>query len=96
MKVTVAEVELKRIFSEIWKLGVQTGVEETLSTLGVLSEWVRKPEAIKMLGSTSTYRKAVSKGMLHERKLGNGKNSPIVVSRKEINYINTICLSPNF
>ena len=96
MKLTVTEVELKRIFRDIWQLGIQTGMENTLSKLGLLSEWVRKSEAIKMLGSEETYRKAVAKGMLHERKVGNGKNSPIVVSREEINYINTICLPPNF
>lgn len=96
MNLTVNDIELKRIFRDIQNYSEISGAERVLIELGMLSEWMRKSEAVKKLGSLKTYNKAVQKGLLHERKIGKGKNSPIVVLRKEVNYINQICLSPEF
>ena len=96
MNLTVTDIELKRLFRDVLNYGEISGAERVLCELGLLSEWMRKTEAIKKLGSEKTYKKAVQQGLLHERKIGKGKNSPIVVLRKEVNYINQICLSPEF
>lgn len=96
MNLTVNDIELRRLVRDVLDLGIQAGAEHVLSELGLLSVWIRKAEAIRILGSEATYNKAVEKGMLHERKIGKGKNSPLVVLRKEVNYINQICLSTDF
>lgn len=96
MNLTINDIELKRIFRDIQNYSEISGAEKVLMELGLLSEWMRKSEAVEKLGSKRTYQKAVEKGILHERKIGKGKNSPIVVRREEVNYINFICLSPEF
>ncbi len=96
VRLTVTDIELERIFRRAYELGESNGAEKVLIELGLLSNDVKKTVAVKKLGS-STYKRAVARGFIKERKLDpTKKNSTIVVSRKELNYIEKIMYNPSF
>lgn len=96
MTITVTDIQLEKIFRKAYELGSRDGTEQALIVQGLLPKDVRKTEAIKRIGS-STYKKAVRNGVLIERKLDSSKkNSPIVVDRKQLNYVEKIMANPNF
>ncbi|PKP11998.1 MAG: hypothetical protein CVU09_00420 [Bacteroidetes bacterium HGW-Bacteroidetes-4] len=96
MVLTVTDIQLEKILRKAYLLGEQNGEEKTLIHQGKLPEYVRKTEAETRIGKP-TYQRAVDAGYLNERKLDpTKKNSPIVVSRKDLNYVEKIMSNPNF
>ncbi len=92
----VTEVQLERIFRRVYTLGEKNGAEKVLSEQGKIPDYIRKTEATRQIGA-STYRRAVERGYLHERKMDTTKaNSPIVVSRTEFNYVKSVIDNPQF
>lgn len=86
----VIEAELEKIFLRIYNLGEVNGAERVLAEQGKLSQFVRRTEAVAVIGS-ATYRKAKKIGLLKERKQNPDKrNSPVVVPRRQFNYVKGI------
>ena len=92
MNAHTIEIE-NRFIEKIWNLGVKEGVEQTLKSLGLLSEFIRKSEAIKMIGSERLYNKAVELRKIREYKPGCGMNSSILVKRSDINLVIELILN---
>lgn len=92
MNATTVAME-ERFIEKIWKLGVKEGVEQTLKSLGLLSEFIRKSEAIKMIGSEKLYNKAVKLRKIKEYKPGSGSNSPYLVKRSDVNLVIDLILN---
>ena len=94
--ITVTEVMLENIFRRVYELGEKNGAEKVLAQQGLISPEIKRKEAIKILGEP-TYRKAVEKGLLQERKYNADKrNSTILVDRSQVNYIQKILKGGNF
>lgn len=87
---TVSDQQLENIFKRIYKLGELNGSEQVLVNIGKLPNYIRKTEAVRRI-TLPSYNAAVEQGFLTERKLDPNKtNSPIVVDRKEFNYVESI------
>lgn len=83
----ITENQLERILRKAVDYGRAMGAEGALIAEGKLPRFIRKSTAMKRLGKVK-YHIAVHRGDLIEKKADpTKKNSPIVVDRKQVIYI---------